>query len=277
MTLKFTKMHGSGNDFMMVDSIQQKINLSPEKISQWSKRDTGVGFDQCLLIEKSDKEGIDFFYRIFNANGNEVGQCGNGARCLARYVQHYQLSEKLELSIATNTTRMKVYLNDDQSVTVDMGLPQFDPENIPLNIKQQATIYTIPLAAQELHYVHAVSIGNPHAVVVIPDTTLADVPRIGQQISEHPLFPEQTNVGFMQLIDPHHIRLRVYERGSGETKACGSGAVAAMAIGRRYHQLASDVTVSLPGGDLLVSWSALNESIFLTGPATFVYEGQLFI
>jgi diaminopimelate epimerase len=277
MTLNFTKMHGLGNDFMIVDSIRQKVNLTSEKIAQLARRDTGIGFDQCLLIEKSHEAGIDFFYRIFNANGNEVGQCGNGARCLARYVHYYQLSEKLELSIATHTTQMRLYLNNDQSVTVDMGPPQFEPKNIPINIKQQATTYTIPIGNQELYHVHAVSIGNPHAVVVIPNTTLADVPRIGQQISEHPLFPEQTNVGFMQIIDPHHIRLRVYERGSGETKACGSGAVAAMAIGRRYHQLANDVTVSLPGGDLRVRWSTLDDPIFLTGPATFVYEGRLFI
>lgn len=277
MRLNFTKMHGLGNDFMIVDSIRQKINLTSEKIAQLARRDTGVGFDQFLLIEKSHNTGIDFFYRIFNANGNEVGQCGNGARCLARYVQHYQLSDKIELSIATHTTEMKLYLNDDQSVTVEMGRPQFEPKNIPLNIKQKATLYTIPLADQELYQVHSVSIGNPHAVIVTPDTTLADVPRIGRQISEHPLFPEQTNVGFMQIIDQRHIRLRVYERGSGETQACGSGAVAAMAIGRRYHQLASNVTVSLPGGDLLVRWSTLDDPIFLTGPAAFVYEGQLFI
>lgn len=275
MAIKFTKMHSLGNDFIIINAIKQKINLTPKKIAQLSNRNTGVGFDQCLLIEQSRNKGIDFFYRIFNANGQEVWQCGNGARCLARYVHHYQLTDKPILCITTHTTKMTLYLNDNQTVTVDMGHPRWKPTDIPVNHKQQAILYPVELKNHAIYHVHTVNVGNPHAVLIVTNIKTAPVHKIGRQISEHSIFPEQTNVGFMQIMNPTHINLRVYERGCGETLACGSGAIAAVAIGRRFHQLANKVTVKLPGGDLLVHWPTLKDSILLTGPATFVYEGQL--
>lgn len=275
MGIRFTKMHGLGNDFMVVDAIHQSVHFTPADIASLSRRDTGIGFDQCLLIEASHTPDVDFFYRIFNADGQEVGQCGNGARCLARFVEYYGLTTKKSITVATHTTRMKLHINDDKTVTVDMGKPKFQPVDIPLNAPTPAPLYTIPLRDNKHCDVHAISVGNPHAVMLVTDLSQADVQDLGQQISEHPLFPEQTNVGFMQIAIPAHIHLRVYERGCGETQACGSGAVAAVAIGRMYHELASDVRVSLPGGDLMVQWPNLDDSIFLTGPAVFVYEGVL--
>jgi len=275
MTIQFTKMHGLGNDFMVIDAIHQKISLTRDQITHLSRRDIGVGFDQCLLIEPSNQPNIDFFYRIFNADGQEVAQCGNGARCLARFVRHYQLTDKRVITVATHTTRMQLQINADQTVTVDMGQPKLKPTDIPIQAATQKTLYPIPLEGNNSCEVHAISVGNPHAVLVVADLNSTAVDALGKQISEHPLFPQQTNVGFMQIINSQHVQLRVYERGCGETRACGSGAVAAMAIGRLYHQLAEQVTVSLPGGDLQVNWASLDDAILLTGPATFVYEGRL--
>lgn len=276
MGIRFTKMQGLGNDFMVVDAIQQKINLNPADIAALSRRNTGVGFDQCLLIEASPIPGVDFFYRIFNADGAEVGQCGNGARCLARFVQHHGLTQKQTITVATKTTCMYFYINNDETVTVNMGKPQFQPENIPLQMLTQAPLYTLPLSNNKTCDVHAVSVGNPHAVMHVADLTKIDVQNLGRQICEHALFPEQTNAGFMQIVAPNYIKLRVYERGCGETLACGSGAIAAVAVGRLYHHLEENVTVSLPGGELQVSWPDMDGPIFLTGPAVFVYEGELF-
>lgn len=275
MGIRFTKMQGLGNDFMVLDGIHQTIDLTPADIAALSRRDTGVGFDQCLLIETSKVPGVDFFYRIFNANGQEVGQCGNGARCLARFVQHYGLTSQQSITVATHTTRMELHINPDDSVTVDMGQPRLQPACIPLQALAKASLYTIPLKNNRTCDVHAVSVGNPHAVLVVSDVTQAPVDDVGRQISENPLFPEQTNVGFMQIMSSKHINLRVYERGCGETQACGSGAVAAVAMGRLYHHLSKEVTVSLPGGELLISWPDMTGSIFLTGPAVFVYEGKV--
>jgi diaminopimelate epimerase len=277
MNLKFTKMHGLGNDFMVVDAVRQKVDLTPMQIAQLGRRDIGIGFDQCLIVEPSRQEGIDFFYRIFNANGQEVGQCGNGARCLARFVHHYQLTSKRTLQVATHTTRMGLQINDDDSVTVDMGLPKFEPRDIPLSMQDRQTHYSISFPHQPDQKIHAVSMGNPHAVLVVPDLDTAPVQTLGQLISEHPLFPEQTNVGFMCILRPERVQLRVYERGCGETQACGSGAAAAVAIGRLYHHLAPKVSVELKGGRLTVEWPSFNETLSLTGPAAFVYEGELLL
>lgn len=275
MGLKFTKMQGLGNDFMVIDAINQQVDLAPDDIVRLARRDTGVGFDQCLLVEKSSRDDSDFFYRIFNADGQEVGQCGNGARCLARFVRHYGLTNKRKIHIATHTTQMHVELNDDESVTVIMEKPKREPADIPIQASPIGSLYTIPLRNGKQCAVHAIQVGNPHAVMVVDDINTAPVQTLGQEISEHVLFPKQTNVGFMQLINPTHIKLRVYERGCGETKACGSGAVAAVAVGRLYHQLAEKVTVSLILGDLMVHWQSADSAISLTGPAEFVYEGHL--
>jgi diaminopimelate epimerase len=274
MSIQFTKMHGLGNDFMVVDAISQTINFTQHDIQALSRRDTGIGFDQCLILEASKRSDVDFFYRIFNSNGLEVGQCGNGARCIGQFIAHYKLSGKRAITLATKTTEMQLYLNIDKSVTVNMGAPQWLPPQIPLLYETQETLYPIP-CGQHIEVVHALSVGNPHAVIVVDDVQNAPVESIGQQISEHALFPEQTNVGFMQIISPKHIKLRVYERGCAETRACGSGAVAAVAAGCLYHGLDAQVTVTLPGGVLTIDWPEKKGSIFLTGPATFVYEGQL--
>lgn len=280
MSLRFTKMNGLGNDFIVIDAINQDINLSPTQIASLANRYTGIGFDQCLLIEKSRQPKIDFFYRIFNANGQEVGQCGNGARCLARFVEHYGLTHKKEIQITTKTTQMSLKINDDHTVTVNMGVPQWAPKKIPLLAHDEAATYELRLShestqSETTHHVHALSVGNPHAVMIVSNVSSLDINKLGQAISEHSLFPEQSNVSFMQMINSGHIKLRVYERGCGETLACGSAAVAAVAVARRFYQLGHQIKVSLPGGDLMVDWPLQQGPILLTGPATFVYEGVL--
>ena len=281
MSLRFTKMNGLGNDFIVIDAIHQDICLNPTQIAALSNRHTGIGFDQCLLVEKSQQPDVDFFYRIFNANGKEVGQCGNGARCLARFVAYYGLTDKKEILIATKTTQMHLKLNADNTVTVDMGIPQWSPNKIPLLAHEEAATYALPLINESTNkpeitqHIHSVSVGNPHAVTVVSNIASIDIHNLGKAISEHALFPEQCNASFMQILNPEHIKLRVYERGCAETLACGSAAVAAVAVGRRFYQLESHVTVSLPGGDLIVEWANQESTIQLTGPASFVYEGAL--
>lgn len=275
MSIRFTKMHGLGNDFMVIDAVHQSITLTPEHIVSLAKRDTGVGFDQCLLIEASAEEEVDFFYRIYNADGTEVGQCGNGARCLARYAAYYGLTNKRTIRVATKTTHMTLCINPDDTVTVDMGKPLLHPSEIPLTATEQQILYVLPLAEELMCEVHAVSMGNPHAVSLVTNTDTIDVAGLGRRISEHALFPSQANAGFMQIISPNRVRLRVYERGALETQACGSGAAAAVAVGRLYHGLAETVTVEMLGGELSVHWPNTKGPLFLTGPATFVYEGFL--
>ena len=275
MRIQFTKMHGLGNDFMVIDGTKQTVNLNPELISRLAQRNTGVGFDQCLLIEPSLKEDIDFNYRIFNADGQEVGQCGNGARCLALFAKHYGLTNKNKLRIATNTTQMHLEINPDNSVSVDMGIPHLNPKDIPFIAEQQASDYLLTLDTQHTAHIHAISVGNPHAVLLVSNVNSAPVQSLGKQICEHPAFPEQTNVGFMQILNAEHIKLRVYERGCGETLACGSGAVAAAAIGRLYHHLADRVKVCLPGGELIVNWPKLDGPIILTGPGLPLFMKDL--
>lgn len=275
MTLHFTKMHGLGNDFMVIDAIHQSVHLDRDTIIALGRRDTGVGFDQCLLVEKPRDAGSDFFYRIFNADGQEVGQCGNGARCLARFVHHYQLTDKRHITVATKTTRMQLQINADETVTVDFGHPFLEPKLIPIQADIQAPLYHLPLKNGSVHPVHAVGVGNPHAVTVVNDVMTAPVASLGKEISEHPLFPEQTNAGFMEIIDTSSIRLRVFERGCGETSACGSGALAAAIIARLYHGLGPQISITLPGGRLVADWPDMSGPVSLTGSATFVYEGRL--
>lgn len=270
----FTKMHGLGNDFIVINALHQSVHLTAEQIIKLSNRHTGIGFDQCLLIEAPAHKDVDFTYRIFNANGQEVGQCGNGARCLARFIHHYQLSSKPCLTVATTTSRMQLRINKDNSVTVFINPPLFEPADIPLTLPHQQIYYHLPL--NHITYpVHALHVGNPHAVLLVEDVDKAPVEEIGPLLSNHPLFPEQANISFMQIIDAHHIRLRVYERGAGETQACGSGAVAAAAVAHLYHNLSDVIDVELPGGHLKVEWPNLSNPIQLTGAAEFVYEGNL--
>lgn len=273
MNLSFTKMHGLGNDFMVVDATQTPFLLTAQQICQLSNRHTGIGFDQCLVIEKSTFPDIDFFYRIFNADGHEVGQCGNGARCLARFVQARGLTPKTNLRVKTSTTILELQLHADNTVTVQFTSPNLIPRNIPLNTPQQEKEYTLKIGPT-IYSFHAISVGNPHAVLIVDDLQTTDVAHIGQQLSTHSFFPEQTNVGFIQILNPQHIKLRVYERGCGETQACGSGAVAAAAVGHLYHHMKQTILVSLPGGDLQINWPDRSGPIYLRGPATFVYEGK---
>ncbi|MGL6028492.1 MAG: diaminopimelate epimerase [Legionella sp.] len=273
--MKFTKMHGLGNDFILLDGINQKLNLSANQIAQLAARHTGIGFDQCLVVEASTTAGVDFTYRIFNANGQEVGQCGNGARCLALFIKRSRLSTKTQLTVATKTTTMNLSINADDSVTVAMDVPKLTPAAIPFIAKQQQTAYELTLDDGSQALIHTINVGNPHAVLLVDDLESAPVHTLGQQISEHSRFPEQTNTGFMQIINTQHLRLRVYERGCGETQACGSGAVAAAAIGRLYHNMAEQIMVSLPGGDLIIDWPDIHGTISLTGPAVFIYDGAI--
>ena len=259
MPLRFTKMHGLGNDFMVIDAINQPFTLGPADIQKLSCRHTGIGFDQCLVLEQSPQAGIDFFYRIFNADGSPVGQCGNGARCLARFIAHYGFSSQTDLTVATTTTELKLHLNADSTVTVNMGTPIWAPNP---EIKPGLTM-------------HAVTLGNPHVVIPVDDVKTAPVDTLGPEVETHILFPDHTNVGFLELDTNNHMKLRVHERGTGETNACGSGAAAAAAVGRRFYHLAETVTVSLTGGDLTIHWPDMSGPLYMTGPAAFVYEGVL--
>ncbi|MFO9119453.1 diaminopimelate epimerase [Legionella pneumophila serogroup 1] len=275
MGIKFTKMHGLGNDFIVLDGVNQSIQLTVEQIQKLANRHTGIGFDQCLLIESSQTEGIDFNYRVFNADGQEVGQCGNGARCIALFARYYGLTAKNKLTVATKTTLMDLIINEDNSVSVNMGVPRLAPGEIPLLADRQSPEYSLELNNGNTVNLHAISVGNPHAVLLVENIDTAPVNSLGQQISFHPQFPEQVNVGFMQIVNHEKINLRVYERGCGETIACGSGAVAAAAIARLFYNLSDKITVHLPGGDLCIQWPCPTAPIILTGPAAFVYEGTL--
>lgn len=270
MSIRFTKMHALGNDFMVIDAINQTVTLTPSQITMLAQRHTGVGFDQCLIVEPSQNPSTDFFYRIYNADGSEVGQCGNGARCLARFIHHVGLSTKKTMSVATRTTQMSLHINDDQTVTVDLGHPHWKHFGESLLPRlEQITL------GQHTHSFYEIDVGNPHAVILTDDIHQAPVQTVGKQLSTHPFFPHQSNIGFMQILNPGHILSRIYERGCGETNACGSGAVAAAAIGALRYGLAQEVTVTLPGGDLFIQWPEQVGSIFLTGSATFVYDGTL--
>ena len=275
MTIRFTKMHGLGNDFMVIDGINQNLNLNPELITSLAKRNTGIGFDQCLLIEPSSIPGVDFNYRIFNADGQEVGQCGNGARCLARFAKFYGLTTKNSFTVATRSTQMKLQINADDSVSVEMKRPCLEPALIPFVSSHQSSEYTLELDDNKTVFIHALSVGNPHAILLVDNIHTAELASLGPQISLHPRFPEQTNAGFMQIINSERIKLRVYERGCGETLACGSGATAAAAAGRLFHNMEEQITVELLGGELIISWPQLDGPITLTGPASFIYEGIL--
>lgn len=270
MSIRFTKMHALGNDFMVINAVHQTVGFTPKQIVELADRHTGVGFDQCLIVEKSHDPDIDFLYRIYNANGSEVGQCGNGARCLARFIHQQGLSDKMTITVATPTTRMTLHINLDQTVTVDLGCPRWnvDANDVLPRIEQ------INLE-QHTYSFYEVDVGNPHAVILTDDLNQAPLQTVGKQLSTHPFFPHQCNIGFMNILNPDHIQCRIYERGCGETSACGSGAVAAVAIGSLIYGLSKEVTVTLPGGDVSIYWPDHSGHIFLTGSATFVYDGVL--
>ncbi len=278
-------MHGLGNDFIVIDAIRQNISLTSEQIQFMANRHFGIGCDQLLLVEPSSAEGIDFRYRIYNADGGEVGQCGNGARCFAQFVREKGLSDKDIITVETLGGILQLAHEPDGMIKVDMGVPRLKPGEIPFlpgkkNVKQRANRYTLQLENNDVVENNAVeigvvSMGNPHAVIQVDQVDTAPVKDLGSEIEQHSQFPEGVNVGFMQILSSSHIRLRVYERGSGETLACGSGACAAVVAGCVQQLLDSNVKVDLPGGRLVVSWTGNEDHVFLTGPATTVYEGTI--
>ena len=274
MELSFTKMHGLGNDFVVIDATSQPIELTMEQIRFLSDRRLGVGCDQVLLVEPARQPEVDFTYRIFNADGGEVEQCGNGARCFARYVRDQGLTRKDHITVATSAGVITLHVEADEQVTVDMGAPKFEPADIPFAADARAEVYPLEVEATQVE-VTVISMGNPHAVMRVEQVDKAPVASLGPRIESHARFPRRVNVGFMQVVDRQHIRLRVYERGSGETLACGSGACAAVAVGRQRGWLDDKVTVSLPGGSLKIQWPGEGQPVLMTGPAVSVFEGRI--
>ncbi|EDL51658.1 MULTISPECIES: diaminopimelate epimerase [Vibrio] len=274
MHFHFSKMHGLGNDFMVVDCITQNVFFSPDLIRRLADRHTGVGFDQLLIVEAPYDPETDFHYRIFNADGSEVEQCGNGARCFARFVQMKGLTNKYSVSVSTKKGKMVLKLEENDLVTVNMGQPEFEPNKIPFKAKQKEKTYILR-AGEHTLFCGAVSMGNPHVVTVVDSTEEADVDRLGPLLESHERFPERVNAGFMQVLSRHEVNLRVYERGAGETQACGSGACGAVAVGIVQGLLDENVTVHLPGGDLKISWKGEGHPLTMTGPATHVFDGQI--
>ena len=274
MLLKFTKMHGAGNDFVVIDLISQRCRLRPRDVRKLADRHFGVGCDQVLLVEAPGDPEVDFRYRIFNADGNEVEQCGNGARCFARFVRDRKLTSKRVIKVETAAGIIELRVRNREDVEVDMGVPRLEPEEIPLAAQQRANHYPLNVDGQE-HEVGAVSMGNPHAIMRVENVDSAPVERLGPLIEAHPDFPQRVNAGFMQVIDPHNIRLRVFERGVGETLACGTGACAAAIHGILTGDLQDPVTVALPGGKLSISWAGEGQPVMMTGPTAVVFEGTI--
>ena len=272
MILNFTKMHGLGNDFVVIDAINQPVELSPVQIRFLADRRYGIGCDQLLLVEKPQTTSAEFRYRIFNADGGEVEQCGNGARCFAKFVHDKKLSNNQNISVETESGLIELSLQKDGQVTVNMGVPRLDPASLPFQAEQQATHYALQVADTTLE-IAAVSMGNPHAVLRVENVDTAPVARLGPLIETHLRFPRRVNAGFMQVIDRTHIKLRVFERGAGETKACGTGAGAAVVAGQIQGWLDTTVNVTLTGGTLVIHWQGGDNPLYMTGPATSVYEG----
>jgi len=274
MELRFTKMHGLGNDFVVIDAINQSVHLDTHQLRRLADRRFGVGCDQILLVEASDRPDSAFRYRIYNADGSEVEQCGNGARCFARFVREKGLTEAECIPVHTRAGLIELQVRDDGQVTVNMGVPVLDPADIPFESPVRAPRYALSIEGETVE-IGAVSLGNPHAVLEVPHIDSVAVERLGPLIESHPRFPNRVNAGFMEIIDRGHIRLRVYERGAGETPACGSGACAAVVAGRLWEELDETVDVQLRGGNLVVSWAGENQPVLMTGPATFVFEGTI--
>ncbi|MBF0470973.1 MAG: diaminopimelate epimerase [Gammaproteobacteria bacterium] len=273
-TLHFTKMHGLGNDFMVINCLDRPFTLSSTQIAQLGDRHFGVGFDQLLVVEPPPSPAVDFSYRIFNRDGSEVAQCGNGARCFARFVRDQGLCASDEIRVQTRAATLTLYLEAEDQVRVNMGVPNFSPPAIPLLVAEEALYYETTIADDLIRF-GAVSIGNPHLVIRVPSVATAAVARLGPLLESHPLFPQRVNVGFMEFIADDLIALRVYERGSGETLACGSGACAAVVTAQRWGLLGNRVTVRLGGGELTVQWAGGDEPIWMSGPATTVFRGEI--
>ena len=274
MKLKFSKMHGLGNDFVVLDGVRQQVSLTPAQLRFLADRNFGIGCDQILLVEKPTQPGVDFRYRIFNADGSEVEQCGNGARCFVRFVHDAGLTDKREIRVETQCGIITPRLESDGMVTVDMGIPRFLPAEIPFLHDDDVVIYNLDVADETLE-ISVVSMGNPHAVQVVESVDGAPVGAHGPLIEKHERFPQRVNAGFMQILDRQAIKLRVYERGSGETLACGTGACAAVVTGIRRGLLDSPVKVTTRGGDLAIAWAGNDQPVLMTGPAVTVFSGEI--
>lgn len=274
MFLEFTKMHGLGNDFMVVDLISQRAYLDTMTIQRLADRHFGIGFDQLLIVEPPDLPNVDFKYRIFNADGSEVEQCGNGVRCFTRFVHERKLTTKTKIKVQTKAGIVEPELGQNGWVRVNMGYPKFLPNQIPFLADEPENLYSLDLANDESIIIDVVNMGNPHAVTIVPDVLTADVAGMGPQIESHERFPQRVNAGFMQIMDETHARLRVFERGVGETLACGTGACAAAISGMRRGLLGNAVEIELAGGKLQIEWRE-GDVVWMTGPTANVYEGRI--
>ncbi|MFT4615236.1 MAG: diaminopimelate epimerase [Bacteroidia bacterium] len=274
MLLDFTKMHGTGNDFVVIDLISQHYSLTSKDIRRLADRHYGIGCDQVLVVEPPENPDIDFRYRIYNADGEEVEQCGNGARCFARFVRNRKLTSKQVITAQTCSGVIELRMQANNAVEVSMGEPVFAPAKIPFSTPQQQDSYTLEVAGQSLE-IGALSIGNPHAVLRVDDVATADVPHLGPLIEAHADFPRRVNVGFMEILSDKSIRLRVFERGVGETRACGTGACAAVVYGINRGWLRDTVTAQLTGGKLSISWAGPGQPVIMTGPTAVVFEGKI--
>ena len=274
MLLKFTKMHGAGNDFVVVDLISQRCRLRPGDVRKLADRRFGVGCDQVLVVEPPGSPEVDFRYRIYNADGGEVEQCGNGARCFARFVREKKLTNKRVIKVETAAGVIELRIKGRSEVEVDMGVPIFEPAEIPFSAATRADNYPLPVEQETLE-IGALSMGNPHAVLRVDDVNMASVETLGPLIEAHADFPRRVNAGFMQVVSENEIKLRVFERGVGETLACGTGACAAVVYGICRGWLSNSVTVNLPGGKLSVSWQGAGNPVMMTGPTAVVFEGTI--
>ena len=274
MSFRFTKMQGLGNDFVVLDGVRERIDLTPALAAQLADRRFGIGCDQVLLVAPAQLPETDFHYRIFNADGSEVEQCGNGARCFARFVRDTGLTDKAEIPVGTAAGPILLRVQADGQVSVDMGAPKLKPAEIPFVADRQAPHYTLDVADGTVA-IAALSMGNPHAVLQVANVDRAPVTELGPRIERHARFPNRANVGFMQIQDRGRVRLRVWERGTGETLACGTGACAAAVAGHLWGELDADVAVTLPGGTLVIHWPGMGEPVQMTGPATRVFDGEI--
>jgi diaminopimelate epimerase len=275
MKLHFTKMHGAGNDFVVIDATARRFRPEPGLLERLSDRRFGVGCDQILVVEPPSTPDVDFDYRIFNADGSEVGQCGNGSRALARFVRERGLSDKTTIRVRTQTSVLELCHVDGDRYRVDMGVPRLEPADVPFTAAARAERYTLTLAQGAPLEIGVASMGNPHAVIAVADVDSAPVATLGAALQSHPAFPQSVNVGFLQVVDLAHARLRVYERGAGETLACGSGACAAVVVGRLWGQLGAAVDVQVRGGQLTIEWAGEGQPVLMTGPAVTVFEGDI--
>lgn len=274
MLLRFTKMHGLGNDFMVIDLVSQHAHITPKHARQWGDRNTGIGFDQLLLVEAPTNPDVDFRYRIFNADGSEVEQCGNGARCFARFVLDKRLTAKKKIRVEVKKGIIELDVRNDGQISVDMGPPRLSPAEVPFQADHDELTHVLEIDGRA-YDIAALSMGNPHAVMRVDNVDTAPVQTLGPRIEHHPRFPERVNAGFLQVVDRQHGKLRVWERGAGETRACGTGACAAAVAAIAQGWMDSPLTLELPGGRLSLEWAGPGQPVMMTGPAVRVYEGQV--